>query len=337
MRYGVCLQKATGGSNIKRHHIVIGAVILCVLALVYIGIQVFAPAPPQTGYVKITPEEAQSMMSGDVVVLDVRTKEEYDELRLANAVLLPDYEIREQAEHVLKDKNQTILVYCRTGRRSEKASKILIELGYTKVYDIGGLTDWRGEVLRYNRIERIGYNFIDSDYVVEPFTFTTTQKIHDDLPEFEFRILGTRVLEYDLRSNDSAQWSDDFIRVYKLIITTADGSFNQEFSDLDTRNHLVTKDSPGLSFDDWNFDGYTDVSLWKWVGGTSNNVPHYYWLWDQEKGEFVANEELERISDYSRLEIDKENNRLISYSRDGAWMTQTEYYEYQDGQFELVK
>jgi len=171
----------------------------------------------------------------------------------------------------------------------------------------------------------MGYNFIDSDYIVEPFTFTTTQKIHDGLPDFEFRIEGVKVLEYNS------------IQVNRLIIIAVDGSFYQEFDGLDTRNHLVTVDSPGLSFDDWNFDGYMDVSLWKYVGGTGNNVPHYYWLWDNEAGKFVENKDLECISDYSTLEIDKENNRLISSSRDGAWMTQTEYYTYQDGQIVLVR
>ena len=85
------------------------------------------------------------------------------------------------------------------------------------------------------------------------------------------------------------------------------------------------------------FDGYMDVSLWKWVGGTSNNVPHYYWPWDNDAYKFVADEGLERISDSSALEIDKENKRLISSSRDGAWMNQTDYYEYRDGKIELAK
>jgi hypothetical protein len=80
-----------------------------------------------------------------------------------------------------------------------------------------------------------------------------------------------------------------------------------------------------------------DISLWRYVGGTAQNVPHYYWLWDNTLGKFVANEELEWISDYSYLEIDTENNRLISSWREGAWARGIDYFEYRDGQLEWIK
>jgi len=104
-------------------------------------------------YKKITSDEAAAMMTdtdrgNKVVVLDVRTQEEFDEGHIKNAVLLHDYEIKDKAEIILYDKNETILIYCRTGRRSENAAKELIAMGYTNVYDFGGIVDWSGEIVK---------------------------------------------------------------------------------------------------------------------------------------------------------------------------------------------
>jgi len=99
-------------------------------------------------YIKITPHEAQLMMEGAVVILDVRTQQEYDEGHIPDAVLLPDFEISERAGIILDDKTVTILVYCRSGRRSESAARELIEMGYLKVYDFGGILDWPGEIIQ---------------------------------------------------------------------------------------------------------------------------------------------------------------------------------------------
>ena len=97
-------------------------------------------------YQKITPEIALEMMEDDAVILDVRTREEFDVLHIKGAVLLPDFEIKQKAEEVLPDKNQIILVYCRSGNRSETAAKELISMGYKKVFDFGGIVNWHGEV-----------------------------------------------------------------------------------------------------------------------------------------------------------------------------------------------
>lgn len=94
-------------------------------------------------YRKITPEQAKEMIDGGkVVILDVRTSEEFDEAHIAGAVLLPDYDMEARAFEVLTDKAETILVYCRSGRRSEAAAKTLVHMGYGNVYDFGGIIDW---------------------------------------------------------------------------------------------------------------------------------------------------------------------------------------------------
>ena len=94
-------------------------------------------------YKRISAEEAKEMIDNeDVIVVDVRTEEEFEETRIEGALLIPDYEIQELAAEKLPDKDATILIYCRTGRRSENASRALLEMGYTNVYDFGGIVDW---------------------------------------------------------------------------------------------------------------------------------------------------------------------------------------------------
>ena len=96
-------------------------------------------------YEQITQEEAKSIMDSteDVISLDVREQNEYDEGHIANAILLPYTEIEDKAEEVLPDKEALILVYCRSGRRSKIAAESLAELGYTNVKEFGGIIDWK--------------------------------------------------------------------------------------------------------------------------------------------------------------------------------------------------
>lgn len=105
----------------------------------------------QAEYIKITAEEAKEMIDRggeEVVVVDVRTLEEFAAGHIENALLIPDYEVEEKAAVMLPDKEATILVYCRSGRRSEIASRKLISMGYINVYDFGGIIDWKYEIVR---------------------------------------------------------------------------------------------------------------------------------------------------------------------------------------------
>ena len=101
-------------------------------------------APPEPVYRKLSAAEAHEMMNGEsaFILLDVRTEEEHLESRIPGSILIPDFEIRSRAESELPDKNALILVYCRSGRRSESAAKELVAMGYTNVYDFGGIMDW---------------------------------------------------------------------------------------------------------------------------------------------------------------------------------------------------
>ena len=99
-------------------------------------------------YMNITAEEAKQIMDSEegYIILDVRTQEEYDEGHIPGAILIPDTEIEARAEEILTDKDQLILVYCRSGRRSKLAAEILVELGYTNIREFGGIIDWPYEV-----------------------------------------------------------------------------------------------------------------------------------------------------------------------------------------------
>ena len=99
-------------------------------------------------YVNITAEEAKQIMDSEegYIILDVRTQEEYDEGHIPGAILIPHTEIEARAEEVLTDKDQLILVYCRSGRRSKLAAEALVELGYTNIKEFGGIIDWPYEV-----------------------------------------------------------------------------------------------------------------------------------------------------------------------------------------------
>ena len=100
-------------------------------------------------YKKITSDEAKKMMETEkTIVVDVRTIEEYNEGHIPNAVSIPLETIENEAETKLKNKDDLILVYCRSGRRSREAALRLIEKGYTNVIDFGGIKDWNGEVVK---------------------------------------------------------------------------------------------------------------------------------------------------------------------------------------------
>ena len=89
-------------------------------------------------------EEAKQIMDSEdgYIILDVRNQEEFDQENIHGAILIPDTEIKVRAEEVLTDKDQLLLVYCRSGRRSKLAEEALVELGYTNIKEFGGIIDW---------------------------------------------------------------------------------------------------------------------------------------------------------------------------------------------------
>ena len=102
----------------------------------------------ENSYQQITQETAKEMMdTQEVVILDVREQHEYDSGHIPGAILLPVSTITEEtAAAVIDELDTVVLVYCRSGNRSKTASQALADLGYTNVYEFGGINDWPYEV-----------------------------------------------------------------------------------------------------------------------------------------------------------------------------------------------
>jgi rhodanese-related sulfurtransferase len=101
-------------------------------------------------YTQISQEEALQMMEegSDFLIVDVRRPDEFREGHIVDAINLPNETIEEDAPEVLTDKDQTLFIYCRTGRRSKEASQKLVDMGYTNVYEFGGINTWEGEIVK---------------------------------------------------------------------------------------------------------------------------------------------------------------------------------------------
>ena len=94
-------------------------------------------------FTNISPKEALELLKGDkkAILIDVRTEEEFRLIRIPGSILIPDYEIRDKIIDIVPDKNTPVILYCRSGNISAKAAKVLEDMGYTKVYDLGGIID----------------------------------------------------------------------------------------------------------------------------------------------------------------------------------------------------
>ena len=100
-------------------------------------------------YTRISQEEAKKMMERDDghVIVDVRRQDEFDAGHIPGAICIPNEEIGSEQPEELPDLDQVILVYCRSGNRSRQAAQKLFDMGYTNVYEFGGIIDWTGEIV----------------------------------------------------------------------------------------------------------------------------------------------------------------------------------------------
>lgn len=119
------------------------------LCLMLVGVPGCGKEKQESGYRQITGEEAAAVMEQetDYIILDVRTWEEYREKHIPGAICVPNETIGEDTVSQLPDKEQLILVYCRSGNRSKQASEKLVRLGYSNVVEFGGINDWEGETV----------------------------------------------------------------------------------------------------------------------------------------------------------------------------------------------
>ncbi len=125
-----------------------GALIPILLALL-ISAGCAAPAQQEAPYRQITMSQAVTMMNEEqnYIILDVRTVEEFRDKHIPGAINIPNETIGTDDIPELRDKDQLILVYCRSGNRSKQASEKLAALGYTNIVEFGGINDWQGETV----------------------------------------------------------------------------------------------------------------------------------------------------------------------------------------------
>ena len=121
--------------------------VLLALALVLTGVTNFTPKT--AGYRQVTTAEAVNIMQTEenYVILDVRTAQEFASGHIPGAALLPNETIGTEDIPLLPDKDQLILVYCRSGNRSKQAAEKLAQLGYTNIVEFGGINSWTGEIV----------------------------------------------------------------------------------------------------------------------------------------------------------------------------------------------
>ena len=120
-----------------------------VLVLVMIMLLTACGTEPNNTYRQITMDEAIVMMEEekDYIILDVRTIDEYKDKHIPDAINVPNEAIKVKEPKELPDKDQLILVYCRSGNRSKQASQKLVDMGYTNIVEFGGINDWPGETV----------------------------------------------------------------------------------------------------------------------------------------------------------------------------------------------
>lgn len=149
------------------------------------GEDMFLPA----AYTQISQEEARERMDRDDghVIVDVRRQDEYDAGHIPGAILVPNESIGTEPPKELPDLNQIILIYCRSGNRSKQAAEKLADMGYTNVYEFGGISTWTGEIVtNEEETSKVGV-----------FDFDSRTVLLNSGYEMPILGLGTYALDYD--------------------------------------------------------------------------------------------------------------------------------------------
>ena len=137
----------------RSNNISCGLILFTVFALLLTacssGGQVMDGEDMVRSFTQISQDEAKQMMEqdGTQIIVDVRTQEEYDSGHIPGAICIPNESIGTEQPEELQDLDQIILIYCRSGNRSKQAAQKLFDMGYTKVYEFGGIIDWTGEIV----------------------------------------------------------------------------------------------------------------------------------------------------------------------------------------------
>ena len=169
-------------------------------------------------------------------------------------------------------------------------------------------------------------NFTDADFYEE---FITTIRIHPDMPEFTVTRIVGEYMSYE--TSEDGLFPEP--RDVRIIISDENGVIIQEINNLTQSNRSV---SGGLSFDDYNFDGYLDMRLLRWQDSAGGLLAQeYFWLWDASSMQFVIHEQLTAIGHAAWLGADQESRRIYVGNRYRGGHALL-WYEYNDGWFSVV-
>lgn len=189
-------------------------------------------------YHQISQEEAKKMMGyvdGHIIV-DVRRQDEYDEGHIPGAICIPNESIETTQPPELPDLNQTILVYCRSGRRSKEAAQKLFDMGYTGVYEFGGIIDWTGEIVKESTVSKESGPVTESeDFSMDPIAIPSIS-------------IGDKHFTLYFDSNSSAEEFFEKIKKEHLVITMKDQGGVEKVGELPwtlTANDEAVTASPG--------------------------------------------------------------------------------------------
>ena len=160
------------------------------------------------------------------------------------------------------------------------------------------------------------------EFVPGSIQLAVTNRIHESLPEFTFTLHA-----------EPCEDMEGSVSVYAIEIGMEHLSYVMDGFETLTSVLLPVY---GLSFSDFNGDGYLDIQLLKYPGGSMRNEPSIFWLWDIEKNEFVRNKQLEEIAESAGISVE-EDGRVSAYTRVGIGESVTTYYSYIDGEFVLVE
>jgi len=168
---------------------------------------------------------------------------------------------------------------------------------------------------------RFDEDYYENPDVIEPFQRVTTKRISKDMPEFTFTVYGFVADELYHKN-----------MVYAIDVEERGGDYRQRLDGFTTIHPF----GDNILLADFNNDGYLDIQLHQYMGGSMRNEPSLFWLWDNTKQEFVRNEQLEKISDDSRVTV-YDDGRIESYCRGGALGYGLSYYSYMHGEFVEVE
>lgn len=207
-------------------------------------------------YHQISQEEAKKMMSENDghIIVDVRTQEEYDEGHIPYAVCIPNESITDTQPEGLPDLDQIILVYCRSGRRSKEAAQKLFDMGYTNVYEFGGIIDWKGDIVK-----------TDEEYNMDPVAIPI---VH----------IGDRSFVIDLESNSSAKEFFKKIKGEPLTVNMSDYGNFEKVGDLPYElptndEEITTKPGDIILYQGNKITIYYDENTWSFTKlGSIGNV-----------------------------------------------------------------